>query len=72
MQQNTASHPPQKNLPLYGKTFCRAPQKVLSHNSYRYDTGPDDFVNLIAHANLVLTPSFHGMVYSLRGLRSHL
>lgn len=32
---------------------------------YRYDTGPDDFVNWVAHAGLVLTPSFHGMVYSL-------
>lgn len=32
---------------------------------YHYDTGPDDFVNWVAHARLLLTPSFHGMVYSL-------
>lgn len=32
---------------------------------YHYATGPDDFVNWVAHARLLLTPSFHGMVYSL-------
>ncbi len=33
--------------------------------SFRYATGPDEFVNYVAHARMFLTPSFHGMVYSL-------
>ena len=45
---------------------CVARIKALGIDySYHYDTGPDDFVNWVAHAQLVLTPSFHGMVYSL-------
>lgn len=30
-----------------------------------YDVGPDDFVNLIRHAALVLTDSFHGTCFSV-------
>jgi len=31
----------------------------------RYDIGPAEFVNLIRHASLVLTDSFHGTVFSV-------
>ena len=32
---------------------------------FHYDTGPAEFVNWVAHAQLLLTPSFHGLMYSL-------
>ena len=45
--------------------FAARIQALGLEYSFRYDTGPDDFVNWVAHAQFVLTPSFHGMVYSL-------
>ena len=30
-----------------------------------YDVGPDDFINLIRHAAIVLTDSFHGTCFSI-------
>ena len=30
-----------------------------------YDVGPDDFINLIKHASIVLTDSFHGTCFSI-------
>lgn len=35
-----------------------------------YDVGPDDFVNLIRHASIVLTDSFHGSCFSLINQRN--
>ena len=35
-----------------------------------YDVGPDDFVNLIRHASIVLTDSFHGSCFSIINQRN--
>ncbi len=38
---------------------------IFSNYIKRFDAGPEDFLNLIKHAKLILSTSFHGNVFSI-------
>lgn len=45
--------------------FGRPPQKITNKFKYIVDASPEDFINILNNAALVLTTSFHGTAFAL-------